>query len=129
MSGSITCPWSFQSNPLDITIKFGQLLGCDISDSMEALRQCIASKPLEKILVTLNKPENDYLKFPMDIVSVIDDQFLEADPYKIINHDTVLSAEAKHFFSSIDFMTGINLGVKGLEDLLLLAAGLRLTRV
>ena len=110
MSGSITCPWSFQSNPLDITIRFGQLLGCDTSDSVEALRQCIASKPTEQILDTMNKPENGYLKFPLDIVSVTDDEFLKSDPYKIINHETVLSAEAKHFFSSIDFMTGITSG-------------------
>ena len=110
ISGSITCPWSFQSKPLDIFHRFSSLLGCSVETSKQEIIRCIGSKTTEEIEWALNKPENRYIKFPMDLVTVVDGEFLTSNPYNIISHNSELSSEAKEFFSSLDFMTGITSG-------------------
>ena len=110
ISGSITCPWSFQPNPLDVFLRFANLLDCSTEVSTREIIQCIESKSTEEIESTLNDPENGYIKFPMDLVTTVDGEFLTSNPYKIISHDPELSTEAKDFFSSLDFMTGITSG-------------------
>ena len=110
MSGSITGLWSFQPNPLNNFMTLGQQLGCNTKVSKEQILQCIASQPTDVIVDTLNKPENKYIKFPMDIVSTLDGHFLTADPYAIVNHKTTLSDAAIGMFSSVDFMTGVTSG-------------------
>ena len=98
MSGSITALWSFQPNPLINFMTFGKQLGCNTKVSKGQILQCTASKPTDVIVHTLNKPENKYIKFPMDMVSSIDGHFLTADPYDIINHKTALSEAATSMF-------------------------------
>ena len=110
MSGSITGLWSFQPNPLINFMTFGKQLGCNTKVSNEQILQCIVSQPTDVIVDILNKPENKYIKFPMDIVSTQDGHFLTADPYDIINHKTALSDAATSMFSSSDFMTGVTSG-------------------
>ena len=110
MSGSITATCSFQPNPLSNFIRLGKQLGCKTKDSKDKILQCIASKPTQVILDALNKPENNYIKFPMDMVPSLDDHFFTAHPYDIINHKTALSDAAISMFSSIDFMTGVTSG-------------------
>ena len=106
-SGSITCPWSFQPKPLDITVRFASLVGCDIGTTTEDIVNCIESKSTEEVHGALDKKENGYIKFPMEIVSVIDNEFLTAHPYKVVHPSSELSTDAKEFFASLDFMTGI----------------------
>ena len=110
MSGSITCPWSFQPKPLDITVRFGDLVGCNTKLSIKEIVECVESKPAEELYATLNKKENGFVKFPMELVSVIDNEFLHSNPYKVISHVSNLTPEAKEFFASIDFMTGVTSG-------------------
>ena len=110
ISGSITEPWSFQPNPIINFMILGEQLGCNIKLSNDQIIQCIASKPTDAVVDTLNKPENKYIKFPMDMVASMDGHFLTADPYEIINHKTALSEAAASMFSSIDFMTGVTSG-------------------
>ena len=110
ISGSITCPWSFQPNPLDVFHRFASHLGCSTESTAKKIVRCIESKSIQEIESTLNNPGNNYIKFPMDLVTVVDGEFLTSSPYNIISHDSELSSEAKEFFSSLDFMTGITSG-------------------
>ena len=110
ISGSPTGPWSLQPNPLEITRRFASLLGCSSKDTTKEMVQCIESKSTDEIEAVLNNPENGYIKFPMDLVPVVDEEFLGSNPYNIISHETVLSAESKEMFASLDFMTGITSG-------------------
>ena len=59
---------------------------------------------------TLNNPENGYITFPKDLVTVVDSALLPANPYEVVSDDSALSADAKQFFSSLDFRTGITSG-------------------
>ncbi|XP_067679635.1 neuroligin-4, X-linked-like [Haliotis asinina] len=43
-SGSPTAPWAFQSNHRKILAKFSEDLGCDSSNDMQKLKQCLKSK-------------------------------------------------------------------------------------
>ena len=106
-SGSITCPWSFQPNPRDIFIRFGDLANCDSKLPDKEIVECLESKSNEELHAALNKKENGYVKFPMEMVSVIDNMFLHSNPYNVIQHSSNLSPEAKELFASIDFMTGL----------------------
>ena len=106
MSGSITCPWSFQPKPRDITARFGGLVGCDSESAIEDIVKCIESRSEDELHAALNTKENGYIKFPMEFVSTIDGEFLKTDPYKVVNHSPDLSDEQREFFASIDFMTG-----------------------
>ena len=110
MSGSITGLWSFQPSPLNNFMTIGKQLGCNTKVSKDQILQCIASQPTDVIMDTLNKAENKYIKFPMDMVPSSDGHFLTADPYEIINPKTALSEAATSMFSSIDFMTGVTSG-------------------
>ena len=110
MSGSPTGPWSFQPKPLDITRRFASLLGCSAESTATEMVQCIESKSTDDIETVLNKHENGYLKFPMDLVPVVDNEFLTSNPYDIIKHETVLSKESRDMFASVDFITGITSG-------------------
>ena len=114
MSGSITCPWVFQPNPYQVTLRFAHLLGCPIQFSTREIIQCIESKSTEEIHSTLNDPENGYIRYPMELITVTDGEFLPANPYKVINIDSELSADAKDFFASLDFMTGLVSGEGGI---------------
>ena len=98
------------SSPLDIFHNFSSLLGCTVETSKQEIIRCIKSKSMEEIETTLNNPKHGYIKFPMDLVTVVDGEFLTSNPYNIISHDSKLSSEAKEFFSSLDFMTGITSG-------------------
>ena len=109
-SGSITSPCAFQSNPLDVFHHFSSLLGCSSEESKLEMIRCMESKTTGEIESTLNKPEHGYIKFPMDLVTVVDGEFLTSNPYNIICHDSELPTDAKDFFSSLDFMTGITSG-------------------
>ena len=95
MSGSITCPWSFQPNPYQITLRFAERLGCPTQIATEEIVHCIESKSTEEIHSTLNDPVHKYIKFPMEMVTVVDGEFLTANPYKTISVDSELSADAK----------------------------------
>ena len=86
MSGSITCPWSFQANPLEVTKRFAAFVDFDVTLSTEDIVQCIESK---------------------EFVPVVDGDFLTANPYDIINKETVLDQEVAGSFASLDFMTGL----------------------
>ena len=107
MSGSITCPWSFQPNPLEVTTRFAALIGCDTTLTAEDIVRCIESKSEHKLKETLDKEENGFVKFPMEFVPVIDGDFLTTNPYDIINKETSLDQDHAEVFASLDFMTGI----------------------
>ena len=110
ISGSITNIWSFQPHPLDITLRIGELLGCNIKASTEDVVHCIESTSGEKLEETLNKKENGFVRFPMELVTVIDGEFLSSNPYNVINDISVVSPEVKEWFASLDFMTGVTSG-------------------
>ena len=110
ISGSITCPWSFQPNPLDVFHRFASHLGCYIETSPKEIVQCLGSNSIQEIESALNNPENSYIKFPMNFITVVDGEFLASNPFNIISHDSELSSDAKELFSSLDFMTGITSG-------------------
>ena len=107
MSGSITCPWSFQPNPYEVTVRFAALLGCDTKLPKEEIVHCIESKSAQELKETLNKEENGFVKFPMEFVTVVDGDFVKSDPYEIIKEETSLDPGVVDFFASLDFMTGI----------------------
>ena len=117
ISGSITCPWSYQPKPHDAFLRVAEILGCDVKASDERIFQCIQSKSSEELGETLNDPENDFVRFPMELTSVVDGEILKDDPYKVMNAASTLNPEVKEFFASIDFMTGITTGEGGMNNL------------
>ena len=90
-------------------LRFAIQFGCSIEFSTKEIAQYVESKSKE-VDATLNNNENNYIKFPFDLVPVIDGEFLTAHPNRLVCHKSELSQEAKEFFSTIDFMAGITSG-------------------
>ena len=114
MAGSISCPWSYQLNPKQTTLRLSRILGCDSSSDLEQIVACIEGKSTDELNSALNNKDNHFVKFPMELVTVIDGEFLKEHPASVLNQHSVKSADSHHFFSTLDFMTGITANEGGM---------------
>ncbi|XP_045188494.2 liver carboxylesterase 1F-like [Mercenaria mercenaria] len=105
LSGSITCPWAYNENPLISARKYGALLGC-IQDDTGSLSKCIASKSTAELHNALNN-NNGFNTFPLDFISVIDNEFVPLPPKEIFHGTSEVAEERRQLFADIEFMTGV----------------------
>ncbi|XP_052767018.1 carboxylesterase 3-like [Mya arenaria] len=108
MSGAITCPWAFNSNPLKVTRRFAKLLDCD-SENTKEIADCIRSKPSEELHHVLND-NNGFITFPMEFVTTVDDDLIPEPPNDLIHGDSDIAKERRNNFANLDFMTGLMSG-------------------
>ena len=106
-SGGLTHSWSFQKKPKPIAEWFGNIVGCKDMES-GPLVECLRNQPEETLSAVLNDParHSNIMAFPF--IPSVDGDFVKEPIDDMINGDAILSSDAKQFFSSLDFMTGIN---------------------
>ena len=105
LSGSITCPWAFNENPLAATRRFGAILGCQEEDTKD-LSKCIESKSAGELHNALNN-NNGFNTFPLDFVSVNDGDFLPLSPKEIFYGSSEIAKQRRRLFAEKEFMTGV----------------------
>ena len=120
-SGSITANWSFLKAFKPVTESFGKIIGCTNMESGQ-LVDCIRNQTTKKVTSILNDPNKGLMAMPFPFLPSIDGEFIKEPPRDVLNSITGLSSNARKFFSSLDFMTGINAE----EGILMLPAFLKI---
>ena len=106
-SGSITALWAHTKEPKQDAEEFGKLLGCENMES-GPLVDCLRRQTAETLSEVINNPMKGLIRMPFPFLPSVDGTFLKELPSDIINNATEVSSDARNFFSTLDFMTGIN---------------------
>lgn len=104
-SGTITCPWAFNGNPLGAARRYGALLGC-LQENTESLARCVKSKSEDELHSALNN-NNGFNKFPLSFIPVVDGEFVPISPYEIFYGSSMAAEERRALFAEREFMTGV----------------------
>lgn len=106
-SGSITAPLVAKKEVKKDAEKLGKLVGCEELNS-DALVKCLRNVPGNTLNETLNDFNNGLMDFPSPFVLVVDGEFIKEDYNQLLNGDSEKSAKGRSFFSSIDFLSGVD---------------------
>ena len=108
ISGSINSAlFPNPKNPKMAAEKLGKIVGCENMDS-EPLLQCLREKPADIINAAVNDFNNGFLIAPMPFIPRIDGEFVKDASEDILTGNTRNSGPATDFFSTLDFMGGID---------------------
>lgn len=108
ISGSITCPWAFNPEPIKVTRRFANLVGCNQEDTKQ-LADCIRSKPTSELHHALND-NNGFITFPMEFVTTIDGEFVPENPNDLLYGTSSKTEQYRLTFEGIDLMAGLTSG-------------------
>lgn len=106
-SGSITCPWAFQPDPLKNTKRLAITVGCPTDVDTALLASCLREVSDEKYMDALNNPANKFRQFPLEFVVSIDGEFVPLTPWEMLHSDADIAKARRKFFGSFDFLTGL----------------------
>ena len=106
-SGSITAPLFVHADSKKDAQKLGRLAGCAIEES-EALINCLRKIPGDKFNQLINDLSNGFMAFPMAFVPNIDGDFIKENPNDILNGNSEITSKGRGFFSTVDFLSGID---------------------
>jgi len=108
LSGSITCPWAFNPEPIKVTKRFAKLVGCNQEDTKQ-LADCIRSKPSSELHHALND-NNGFITFPMEFVTTIDGEFVPENPHDLLYGTSSETEPYRLTFEGIDLLAGVTSG-------------------
>ena len=106
-SGSVTPFWASQEDPKKDAEILGKAVGCKNMESV-ALVECLRKVPEDTLSASLNEPKNGLVKLPIPFVPNIDGEFIRESPKRMFDADLDNSSHESLFFSTLDFLTGIN---------------------
>lgn len=106
-SGSITCPWAFQPDPLKNAKRLGNIVGCPTDADSALLASCLRDIPDETLMEVLNNPANKFRKFPLEYVVSVDGDFVPLTTWEMLHSDSDIAKARRKFFRSIDILTGL----------------------
>ena len=106
-SGSITARLAGEADQKKHAEKLGKLVGCDKMDS-ESLLECLRGIGADTLNATVNDFSNGFVTFPMPFTPRVDGEIIKEDPNDLLLSDSEKSAAGRAFFSSVDFLGGID---------------------
>lgn len=106
-SGSITIPTLALDDPKNAAEKLGKLVGCENAES-GPLITCLRGVTAATLNETLNDFSNGLFTFPMPFVLSVDGEFVKEHPKAVLLSDTGTSSAGREFFSTVNFMSGID---------------------
>lgn len=106
-SGSVTCPWAFQPDPLKNAKRLASTVGCPTDVDTALLASCLREVSDEKYMEALNHPANKFRKFPLEFVVSVDREFVPLTPWEMLHSDADVAKASRKFFGTIDILTGL----------------------
>ena len=103
-SGSVNSPREFTPNPAMFADAVSKAVGCD-QNSTALIVQCLQSKSVSDLDAVINNPQTGIGFMPW--TPVRDNDFVAYSPNEIFS-EAMDSSPERNFFSSLDFLTGVN---------------------
>ena len=107
LSGSITAPLFVAPEHKKDAIKLGKFVGCE-QEKSETLIDCLRNVPGDQLNQLINDFSNGFMAHPYAFTPNIDGEFIKEDPHAVLNGHSVNTSKCREFFSTVDFLSGID---------------------